>query len=93
MQSTHLPKPHSHSLLCASCDHHNEWYLSFSVLTLSPLIARFFASAPAAPAKKVTPESVLKKRKANEKLAAERVAKDIERRKVVFSLNLFSFRE
>lgn len=32
--------------------------------------------------KRVTPESVLKKRKAVEKNAAERVAKDIERRKV-----------
>ncbi len=42
------------------------------------------APAPAvAPAvKRVTPESVLKKRKANEKIAAERALKDIERRKV-----------
>lgn len=33
-------------------------------------------------AKQFTPESVLKKRKANEKNAAERATKDIERKKV-----------
>jgi hypothetical protein len=60
---------------------------------LTNSLDRKTAPAPAV-AKKTVPESILKKRKANEKAAAERVAKDIERRKVLFNLlGFFYFME